>query len=131
MFKQDYITRMINEIIHVLLVVTGFKEKGSELFDREEQETEHWAGQVKLWDELKRLADSGNINEAENLLYDSLDIQNKADFHLAVRFYTLLNSYDEPILESADYSREEIYEGLRDCAKKYGIDESLLESFPH
>lgn len=129
MFKQDYITRMINEIIHVLLVVTGFKEKGSELFDREEQETEHWAGQVKLWDELKRLADSGNINEAENLLYDSLDIQNKEDFHLAVKFYTLLNSYGDPMLESADYSREEIYEGLQDCAKKYGIDESLLESF--
>lgn len=129
MFKQDYILRMISEITHVLLVVTGFKEKGSELFDREEQETERSTGQMKLWDELKRLSDSGEINQAENLLYESLDMQAEQDFRLAVRFYTLLNTYDDHMLESADYSREEIYEGLRDCAKKFGIDDSLLESF--
>lgn len=131
MFKQDYITRMINEIIHVLLVVTGFRENYSELIDREEQETEGSAGRLKLFDELKQLADSGKINEAENLLYESLDLQREEDFRLAVEFYTLLNAYDDHMLEAADYSREKIYEGLRDCAKKYGVDDSLLKSFTH
>jgi len=131
MFKQDYILRMIHEITHVLLVVTGFREKGSELFDKEEQEMEQSADQMKLWDELKRLSDSGEINRAENLLYEHINMQEESNFHLALKFYTLLNTYNDHMLESADYSREEIYEGLLDCAKKFGIDNSLLESFTH
>lgn len=129
MFKQDYITRMINEIIHVLLVVTGIREKRSDLFDREEQETERSTGRMRLFDELKQLADSGKINEAENLLYESLNIEKEEDFRFAVQFYQLLNTYNDHMLEAADYSRDEIYEGLQDCAKKFGIDESLLASF--
>ena len=32
-------------------------------------------------------------------------------------------------LEAWDYSREEIYEGLRDCALEYGVDPQLTEAF--
>ena len=32
-------------------------------------------------------------------------------------------------LEARDYSREEIFEGVKDCAEQYGVDPQLLEAF--
>ena len=49
---------------------------------------------------------------------DSMDEQIKAAY-----------GYTDRQLESWDYSREEIFDGLRDCAVCYGADPQLAEAF--
>ena len=90
--KQDYLMRMINDIVRGLaLVLTGKKEVRYELPEEEEKDS----GADAAYRELARLIDEGRINEAENRLCD--------------------------YLEEHDYSREEIYDGLRELAARFGV----------
>ena len=40
---------------------------------------------------------------------------------MGVDFYVYLNSKDDDFLESNDFSRQEIYDGLEDLQKIYGL----------
>lgn len=85
--------------------------------------------QHPLWDELCRLCGLGEINRAENLLFEELDFSDESTFPIALGFYEHLNRFSDKELEAWDYSREEIFDGLRDCAEQYGVDPQLLEAF--
>ena len=61
------------------------------------------------------------INEAEDLLFDSLDLDNKKYLEVAIDFYSRLTKLDDATLELNDFTKEEIAEGLADASNKYGI----------
>ena len=62
--KQDYLMRMINDIVRGLaLVLTGKKEVRYEL-PQEQERTE----EENLYARILEMADRGEINEAENIL---------------------------------------------------------------
>ena len=81
----------------------------------------------RLFLELIRLADEGEINEAENLLYAEIEPGDKDYLELALTFYLYLNDMDADFLDEHDYSREEVMDGLKDLASDWGI--TGLETF--
>lgn len=123
MFQQDYILRIIHETIRMALkLLCGVDIDAPEaepLQTREER------------DALKRLtdmADRGEINEAENLLFDALTANDPSSLKTALLFYEHLNEMADAFLEAHDFSREEIHAGLRDALDRWGAPElgSLL-----
>ena len=71
---------------------------------------------------LCQLARQGQINQAENQLWEQLDGADQEDFKMAILFYEYLNQMTDEQLEQGDYSREEISQGLLAAAKQYGYD---------
>ena len=110
-YEKDYIMRLIHGIAQVLarLLLGKQREEEGEIADAlEKQEKE----QNSL---LRRMADEGKINEAEERLFDILENENREDRQkaaLALSFYDYLNSKDDAFLEKARFSRDEIAEGL-------------------
>ena len=115
-YEKDYIMRLIHGIAQVLarLLLGKQMEEEGEIADAlEKQEKE----QNSL---LRRMADEGKINEAEERLFDILENENREDRQkaaLALSFYDYLNSKDDAFLEKARFSRDEIAEGLEDAMR--------------
>jgi hypothetical protein len=115
--EQDYIMKMIHQLIEVLLgYIFKGKEKGLEENINKSQE------QTEKYDKLKILVDNYEINQAENLLFANIDINNIEDLKLALLFYQYVNEKDNEFLEKSNYSREEIEQGIKDISKKYGYE---------
>ena len=72
-------------------------------------------------DDLLDLVDRGNINEAENYLYDVISDYNVASLEMALLFYSYLNDKTDDFLEHNDFSREEIKMGIEDIANWFGL----------
>ena len=73
----------------------------------------------------------------QNKLYEKLESEealeeeNLENLKLALAFYDYLNGKDNDFLESHEYSREEIREGICDVMKRFGyggLAETLLEN---
>lgn len=128
MITEDYIMRMIKDMSRMLAVLM-FGKKGKTMTTEEQMQLASASRGLPLTEQLNRMADEGRINDAEDRLFDELDFSEPAELHIAMAFYEHLNSYGDAFLERHDYSREEILEGLRDCAVKFGVDESLLDVF--
>lgn len=117
MFQQDYVMRMIRDIIRFLAKVLLNKDTISYeiINDENYSKTDH------LHKQLVDLIEKGQINEAENLLFDKLDATNKNYILLALDFYERLNNLSDDFLEKNDFSREEIEQGLKEIAQRFGI----------
>ena len=105
MFEQDYIVRLIKEMIRTILKLlfhidtdTPTAELLSEAHERE------------TLDHLLDLIDDGNINEAENEVYELISDGNANAFEIALLFYSYLNDKTDDFLKENDFSREEIQE---------------------
>ncbi|MBP1584602.1 MAG: hypothetical protein ILP17_02820 [Lachnospiraceae bacterium] len=117
MFEQDYIMRLIKDMVRAILKLVFNIDTDSPsaelLEDTEEKQT---------LDELLDMADDGFINEAENRLYVITEEGKKTDLEIALLFYSYLNDKSDEFLEAHDYSRDEIKTGLKDITVRYGID---------
>ena len=122
MFENDYVMRMIKEMVRTLIKLI-FQ------IDTEKTEELHLEKEVaEELDRLQKLADAGLVNQAENELLEELDTQNKQDFQLALLFYEYLNRKDTEFLKAYDFSREEISQGIRNVTEMYGYG-SMLGAF--
>ena len=70
---------------------------------------------------LRALLDSGDINEAEDALFDALSPGDQSLLLLAVDFYQRLNKLTDDELLLRRFSRAEIYDGLQEVQRIYGI----------
>ncbi len=117
MFEQDYVMRLINEMVRAVLKLVfniGTESPSAELIkDSEEEQT---------LNELTDLVDAGLINEAENRIYEITEDGNKKDLEVALLFYSYLNNQSDEYLEEHDFSRDEVKSGLKDITKRYGVD---------
>lgn len=127
MITEDYILRMIRDMGRMLARLLGLKSDNP-YAPQAYMPAESGDG-ARLLEQLKELADRGEINRAEDMLFEELDFSNAREFSTALAFYNYLNGFSDPRLELCGYSREEILEGLRDCAVKFGIDKTLLDTF--
>ncbi|MBS4534745.1 hypothetical protein GOQ29_03845 [Clostridium sp. D2Q-14] len=117
MFQQDYVMKMIEDIVRFLAKVIFNKDT----IDYQVLDEENYTPTDYLYKELISLINKGKINEAENLLYEKLDCKDKKHMELALDFYQRLNNFEDDFLEKNNFSREEIEEGLKEVAKKFGI----------
>jgi len=111
MFHKDFLIRQIElmtESISCLVLNREASIKHEDHHDVSQAESDLL--HVLLCDLIAK----ERINEAENLLFDSLDPDNQNHFLIAVDFYKRLNDMTDDELANADFSREEIANGLNE-----------------
>lgn len=117
MYEQDYILRMINDLVRFLSRIIFKKE--SPIY--EISLNEEYAQTDVLHKNLLALLADGKINEAEDMLFEEFNPKENRDLMVALDFYNRLNTMDEDYLQANNFSKEEIAEGLRDMAKRAGL----------
>lgn len=123
-YEQDYIMRIIKQMVAALISVILGKENKIYDLPLEDQ----YKSSDGLLRELLTMVNDGKINESENLLYESFEQDNKKDIENAILFYLYLNELDNDFLEKCNYSRDEIEMGVKEIAKRSGM-EGFVEVF--
>ncbi len=125
--EEDYIMRIIKEMVRVLFsLMLGKQYKSVEL-----QEENKYEVSGKALEEFKKMINEGFINEAENILLESIDYTQKREVLAAILFYQYISEKDIDFLEAHNYSKEEALDGIRRLAEKQGfgqISSLLIES---
>ena len=99
--KDDTSAHMIDEVIHESGIVSP-------------------AGYLKF--ALLSLINEGRICEAEDLLFEKMPSAPDADFvDTALDFYAQLSTRSDEFLQSHDFSRDEIVDGLDEIRRAYNI----------
>ena len=119
--EKDYIMRMIKEMVRVLFSLAfGKKYVSVEL----EKENKHEVSGKNLKNFLNMI-DLGQINEAENILLDSIDYTNKNEVMAVALFYQYLSEKDNQFLENNNYTKEEVLSGFQQLLMKSGYSDLL------
>lgn len=117
MFEQDYIMRLIKEMVRTLLKLLFNIDTDSPsaelLKNREDKQT---------LETLLAMIDEGRIDDAENQIYDITADGDKRNLEIAILFYSYLNDKSDDFLEAHNFSRDEIKSGLQDIISRYGLD---------
>lgn len=117
MWEQDYIMRQIHQILKVLVkVLFNVDDDSPSLALIQDVETKEAVGDL-----LKNI-DDGNINGAENEISKMTDNTTKDNLLAGIIFYSYLNEKDDDYLESHDFSREEVEDGIKNLLVKYGLE---------
>jgi len=119
-FEKDYIMRLIHGIARAIARMLF----GDEL--PEDGEIAAVLGETcrGSHDYLRRMIDSGQINAAEDKLFDligSAAWESRQKAAMVLSFYDYVNSKDDEFLNRADFSRDEIVSGLEDAMKALDI----------
>lgn len=115
MFEQDYIMRLIKEMVRAVLKLLfniDTESPTSELLEESEQK--------EALEELFSMVDDGKICEAEDAIFGLTEDPDKSNFKLALLFYSYLNEKSDAFLEENNFSRDEIKQGLKNISYKYG-----------
>ncbi|MBU5416381.1 MAG: DUF6483 family protein [Spirochaetia bacterium] len=114
--EKDYIMRMIKEMVRVLFILAfGKKYESAEL----EKENKYEVSGKNLKSFLDMI-DLGQINEAENILLDSIDYTNKNEVMAAALFYQYLSEKNSKFLENNNYTKEEVLSGFKQLITQSG-----------
>lgn len=116
MYEQDYIMRLIKEMVRAILKLLfniDTESPSAELLEDAEEK--------QILESLLDMIDEGRINEAENSLYDSIENLEKSGLEMALLFYSYLNDKSDEFLEEHDYNRDEVKQGLEDITSRYGV----------
>ena len=124
MVERDYVMRLIHEMIRALLKLVLHIDWRDDEKDKTVQTVED-SNLNQRYQKLKNLVEEKRINEAENLLYeylDELDQDENRAFGLALLFYDMLTGLSEDYLNESGYTREEVTEGVKMAASRYGYE---------
>ena len=117
--EKDYIMRMIKEMVRVLFsLIFGKKYVSVEL------ENKYEVSGKNLKDFLDMI-DSGKINEAENILLDSIDYADRNEVMAAALFYQYLSEKDSEFLKNNNYTKEEVMSGFKQLLMQSGYTDLL------
>lgn len=123
MFEQDYVMRLIKEMVRAILKLLFNIDTESptvELLENKEEK--------EILENLLDMVDAGEINEAENRLYDLTSATNMNSLEVALLFYSYLNDKTDDFLEANDFSRDEIKLGMENVADSFGLS-SITKMF--
>ncbi|MBQ8135384.1 MAG: hypothetical protein IJ192_13420 [Clostridia bacterium] len=121
-FQDDWMMRQIEMLTRFVANV---------VFSKKESEVKYEiVGNVNDSDSLKKtdelhlalchMIQESRIGEAEDMLFDNMEYSDKY-IELASDFYSRLNSLSDAELETADFSREEIYDGYIEIMSLLGV----------
>ena len=102
--EKDFIMRQIHEIIKLLIhLILGKNESQAE---------PSLAAKYNLsdskYDQIKAMVDCGEINEAENLLFEKLDRTDQSSVAELLFLYEYTSQQSSEFLEQHNYSKEEV-----------------------
>ncbi len=107
--EKDYIMRMIKEMVKILFSLICGKKYVSVEFEKENK----YEVSGKNLKSFLDMIDSGQINEAENILLDNIDYTNNDDVMSAALFYQYLSEKDSEFLINNNYTKEEVLSGFK------------------
>lgn len=123
MFEQDYIMRLIKEMIRAILKLLfniDTEMPTIELLKNDEEKA--------TLETLLNMVDDGSINEAENKLFEIAAVEDKFNLEMILLFYSYLNDKSDDFLMENNFSRKELQEDLKCILAQYGLD-SMSELF--
>ena len=123
MFEQDYIMRVIRQVIRMIIMLLFHFD-----IDQDDEKLQKEMEQQETLEPLLNLVDRGEIDEAENRLYELVDGEDKKKLKTALLFYNYLNDKEDSFLEEHDFSRDEIRDGVKRVATLYGVA-GMVEAF--
>ena len=119
--EKDYIMRMIKEMVRVLFSLAFGKKYVSVKLEKENK----YEISGKNLKNFLNMIDLGQINEAENILLDSIDYTNKNEVMAVALFYQYLSEKDNQFLENNNYTKEEVLSGFKQLLMKSGYSDLL------
>ena len=119
--EKDYIMRMIKDMVRVLFSLAFGKEYVSVELEKENK----YEISGKNLKNFLNMIDLGQINEAENILLDSIDYTNKNEVMAVALFYQYLSEKDNQFLENNNYTKEEVLSGFKQLLMKSGYSDLL------
>lgn len=117
MLKNDYIMRKIEEWISMILEFVFKIDKNSspeKLLKLEESK--------EVLKDLKSKIDIGNINEAEDSIFEMLKHKTQDSLLIGLLFYSYLNEKDSKFLNEHDFERDEIKTGIKDLLNEFNMN---------
>ena len=120
-YEKDYIMRMIKEMVRVLFSL-AFGKKYVSVELEKENKYEVSGKNLKIF---LNMIDLGQINEAENILLDSIDYTNKNEVMAVALFYQYFSEKDNQFLENNNYTKEEVLSGFKQLLMKSGYSDLL------
>lgn len=114
MLRNDFDLRLTNELIESYLRIAYGIQAGAFL-DAEKGLID----ENTVYPKLKAMVAEHQINEAEELLYEYANPVNPDILKVGLFFYYDLNRLEDDQLEQANFSREEVKEGLQELLKIY------------
>jgi ribosome assembly protein YihI (activator of Der GTPase) len=116
-FEQDYVMRLIKEMVRAILKLLfniDTDSPTSELLEDSEKKA--------TLDTLLDMIDDGKVNEAENEIYELTENLDQNYLKVALLFYSYLNDKSDEFLEDNNFSRDEVKEGLETIVSRYGLN---------
>jgi high-affinity Fe2+/Pb2+ permease len=113
MFENDFVMRTIHDMVRMVLKLLFGIDPETEDFELNDEADEV---HQKLLDMIR----DGQINDAENWVYELTEDGDADYLEVGILFYDRLNQLDNKTLSDMDYSREEIAEGLKSLLERYG-----------
>lgn len=114
MLRDDFDLRLTNELIETYLIIAYGIKPGCWL-DAEKGLLQ----ENTLYPKLKQMINDGNINDAEDILYEYANPINPDILKVGLFFYYDLNRMADAELEAADFTRDEVKEGVQELLKIY------------
>ncbi|MGO1580620.1 MAG: DUF6483 family protein [Peptoniphilaceae bacterium] len=118
MLNNDIILRRINEVVRMISKIVFNKDSIEYIYEDKENKSFN----DRIHDELLSMISKGKINEAEDFLFDNLDVSNLNYVKVAMDFYVRINCMKDKELENLNFSRSEIKEGLEELLEIYDIN---------
>ena len=121
MFEQDYVMRLIKDMIRVILKLLfniDVETPATGLIENEEEKA--------TLEALLDMIDEGAINEAENIIFELAE--DNADLEMILLFYSYLNDKSDTFLLENHFSRKELQVDLKNILSQYGLD-GMIEAF--
>lgn len=117
--SQDYFMRQIEAITDLMSMAFLGDKMSDDCTDKIYDYQTSAQGHSLLLD-LRLLLALGEVNQAENLLFESLDEdEGMAFLEVAHQFYAWLDEMSDEALFQCSFSRDEIREGLCDVKRFY------------
>ncbi len=120
-YEKDYIMRLIHGIVRMLARMIF----GENIEDEGELVSIMDAAGREKNDYFRRMIDKGQVNAAEEKLFDLIETAAWGDRQkaaLVIAFYDYLIGKDESFLAQADFSRDEIISGLQDAMRAVNME---------
>ena len=117
MLKNDYIMRKIEEWISMILEFIFKIDKNSS-----PEKLLKLEASKEILKDLKSKIDAGNINEAEDALFNLIKFKTQDSLLIGLLFYSHLNEKSSKFLNEHDFDREEIKTGIKDLLNECNMN---------
>ena len=117
MLKNDYIMRKIEEWISMILEFVFKIDKSSS-----PKKLLKLEASKEILKDLKSKIDAGNINEAEDALFNLIKFKTQDSLLIGLLFYSYLNEKSSKFLNEHDFDREEIKTGIKDLLNEFNMN---------